>query len=102
MWAIVEIAKKQYKIKEGDVLQVERLKGEDSLTFDKVLMLSDEGKVTVGMPYLAGAEVKAEILKEEKGDKVIVYKCKRRQKYRKKIGHRQIHTFLKISQISRQ
>jgi large subunit ribosomal protein L21 len=100
MWAIVEIGKKQYKVKEGDILQVERLKGENSLIFDKVLVFSGENNVKFGTPYIEGVKVKAEIVEEKKGDKVIIYKFRRRKKYRKKTGHRQIYTFLKISQIT--
>lgn len=102
MWAIVEIGKKQYKVKEGDILQVERLKSAQPLIFDRILMLSDENNVKIGIPFVEGAKVKAEIVEEKKGDKVLSYKFKRRKKYRKKIGHRQLYTFLKISQITEQ
>ncbi len=99
MWAIVEIGKKQYKVKEGDVVQVERLSAEGPVLLDKVLLLSRKDDVMIGTPYIKGAAVKADLVKEEKGDKILVYKFKRRKKFRKKVGHRQIYSFLKISQI---
>ena len=99
MWAIVEIGKKQYKVKEGDIVQVQRV-SEESLVLDKVLALAKDDQVRFGQPYLAGVRVKAEKIEEKKGDKVIVYKVKRRKKYRKTRGHRQIYSYLKISQIS--
>lgn len=102
MWAIVEIANKQYKVREGDVVRVERLCAETPVLLDKVLLLSKEDEVQIGTPYLAGVSVKADILEEKKGEKVIVYKYKRRKKYRKTTGHRQIYSFLKISQIKEQ
>ena len=101
MWAVVEIGRKQYKVKEGDILEVERIKEKDSLTLDKVLLLCRDESVEVGTPYLKKVQVKADILGEEKGDKTIVYKYKRRKKYRKKSGHRQIFTRLKISKIAK-
>lgn len=101
MWAVVEIGKKQYMAKAGDTLEVERLKDlEGEVVFDKILLIADEEKVSVGMPYVAGAVVRAQIQGEEKGDKVHIYKYKRRKKYRRSQGHRQIHTILKISEIS--
>jgi len=100
MWAIVEIGKKQYKVREGDVLQVERLKAETPVTFDSVLLVSQKDDIRIGTPYVSGAAVQAEIVEEKKGDKVLVYKWKRRKKYRKTIGHRQIYTSLKISKIT--
>lgn len=100
MWAIVEIGKKQYFIEEGQSLEVERLKEDKGEIFlDKVLLLACDEKVKIGTPYLDNVKVKAEIKEELKGKKIIVYKCKRRKKYRKKQGHRQIYTLLKILQI---
>jgi large subunit ribosomal protein L21 len=101
MLAVVEIGKKQYLVKKGDELQVQRLKEQEGkVTFDKVLLLSDEKKTKIGTPYLEKARVEAEIQGEVKGKKVIVYKVKRRKKYRKKQGHRQIYTTLKITRIT--
>jgi len=99
MWVIVEIGAKQYKVKKGDILEVERVKKESPFIIDKVLLLASNGKVLIGQPYLDKVKVKAEILEEVKGEKIIVYKFKRRKKYRRKKGHRQIYTRLKILDI---
>ncbi|MFH1504698.1 MAG: 50S ribosomal protein L21 [Candidatus Omnitrophota bacterium] len=101
MLAVVEISKKQYLVQEGDSLQIERLKEkEGKIIFDKVLLLADDKKVNVGNPYVEKATVEALVEGEKKDKKIIVYKFKRRKKYRKKQGHRQIHTNLKIVRIS--
>lgn len=100
MWAVVEIGKKQYMVEKGNALAVERLKEkEGEVFFDKVLLLVDGEKISVGKPYLDNVKVKAEIKEEKKDRKVLIYKYKRRKKYRKKQGHRQIHTILNISDI---
>jgi large subunit ribosomal protein L21 len=101
MWAIVEIGKKQYKVREGDILEVERIKQVRSLTLDKVLVLCKDDEVKVGTPYIKNVKVKAQVLEETKGPKLIIYKYKRRKKYRRKRGHRQIYTHLKISKITK-
>ncbi|UCG35668.1 MAG: 50S ribosomal protein L21 [Candidatus Omnitrophota bacterium] len=101
MWAVVEIGKKQYLVNKGDLLEVERLKGQKGkVQFDKVLLLADKKNIKVGSPYIKDALVKAEIQEEKKGKKVTIYKYKRRKKYRKKQGHRQIYTPLKITSIT--
>jgi len=100
MWAIVEIGKKQYWVEKGLQIRVERLaEKEGALSFDTVLLVADGEKVSLGAPYIAKAQVKAEIVKEIKGDKVISYKYRRRKKSRRIRGHRQIYTLLKISDI---
>ncbi len=99
MWAVVEINKKQYKVSKGDVIPVDRLKVTGKIDFERVLLLCDGDNVEVGRPYLDGVSVKAEVLEEKKGEKKIVYKVKRRKKYRRKKGHRQIFTLLKIFSI---
>lgn len=99
MWTIIEIGSKQYKVKEGDALEVERIQNESSFTLNKVLVFCGKNEVKFGTPYLNNIEVKIDVLEEKKGEKIIVYKCKRRKKYRVKKGHRQIYTRLKISQI---
>ncbi|OPX28937.1 MAG: 50S ribosomal protein L21 [Candidatus Omnitrophica bacterium 4484_171] len=109
MWAVIEIGKKQYRVQEGDVFSVERLssgkknsskaKEEDKIVIDRVLLLYKNRKLNIGAPYIEGAKVEASVLKEEKAKKIIVYKYKRRKKYRKTQGHRQILTRLKISDI---
>jgi large subunit ribosomal protein L21 len=100
MLAVVEIGKKQYLVNKGDTLKVQRLKEkEGKIVFDKVLVLADEKKVKIGTPYIEKAKVEAEVLGEHKAEKVIVYKYNRRKKYRKKQGHRQIYTTLKIIRV---
>jgi len=101
MLAVVEINKKQYLVEKGDTLQVQRLKDQkDKATFDKVLLLADAKKIKIGTPYVDKAKVEAQIMEEKKGKKVIVYKYKRRKKYRIKRGHRQIYTAIKITRIA--
>lgn len=100
MWAVVEIDKKQYIAQKGDTLQVQLLKEkEGQLLFDKVLLVVDGEKVSIGAPYVKDAQVKAEHQGQTKGEKVVIYKFKRRKKYRRKQGHRQNYTLLKISDI---
>lgn len=101
MLAVVEINKKQYLVEKGDTIRVQRIKDEkDKAVFDKVLLLADGKKVKVGTPYVDKARVEAQIIEEKKGKKVIVYKYKRRKKYRIKQGHRQIYTAIKITRIT--
>jgi len=101
MWVVVEINKKQYLVEKGESFLVERLKKEEKkeVTFKNVLLYADGNEVKIGNPYLRDVEVKGEVLGEEKGEKIIIYKFKRRKKYRKKQGHRQIYTRLKIIDI---
>ena len=102
MYAIVEIGGKQFKVAEGDRLYVPRLKDEvgDSVTFDRVLLTSGDAGVSVGAPTVSGASITAEVLGHVKGDKVIVFKKKRRKGYRVKNGHRQPYTQIKIGDLS--
>ncbi len=101
MYAIVEIAGLQYKVQKDQTIFVNRLPENegDKITFDNVLLVEDGGKVNVGAPAVAGASVSAEVLKHVKGDKVIVFKKKRRKGYRVKNGHRQFHSEIKITDI---
>jgi len=100
MWAVVEILKKQYIVKKGDRVEVERLKAkEGEVTFDNVLLAVSGDDIKVGTPYVAKAAVTAQVQGEEKDDKVIIGKFSRRKKYRRRQGHRQIHTILKITDI---
>ena len=103
MFAVIKTGGKQYKVAKDDVITVERLAGEagGKLDLTEVLMLSDGGKVEVGSPMLAGAKVSAEVVEQARGDKIIVFKKKRRKNYRRKKGHRQDLTVLKITAISR-
>lgn len=99
MFAIVEIGKKQYFVEKGHTYKVERLsQKEGEITFDKVLLVAGD-KVDLGLPYVKGAKIKAQINGEEKGTKVLSYKYRRRKKSRRIRGHRQIYTLLKISDI---
>lgn len=100
MYAIVEIAGLQYKVEQDQKLYVHRLEGNegDVVTFDKVL-LTDNGTVTVGAPVIEGTAVTAKILKHLKGDKVIVFKKKRRKGYQKSNGHRQFLTQIEITGV---
>lgn len=102
MWAVVEIAKKQYLVAKDDQIEVQLLKDvKDKMVFDQVLLAVDEDKVQVGTPYLKKATVSAELVKSEvKGPKVISYKYRRRKKSRWKKGHRQKYTILKITGIN--
>ena len=102
MYAIVEIGGKQFKVAEGDRLYVPRLKDDvgADVTFDRVLLVSGDDGVTVGAPTVGGATVSAEVLDHVKGDKVIVFKKKRRKGYRVKNGHRQPYTHVKIGGLS--
>ena len=97
MYAIVEIAGLQYKVEKDQKLFVHRLEGNegDALTFDKVL-LTDNGTITVGAPVIAGASVKAKIVKHLRADKLIVFNKKRRKGYQKSNGHRQNLTQIEI------
>ena len=103
MYAIVEIAGQQFKVAKDQQIFVHRLEGKegDKLTFDKVLLTEDKGKVTVGAPVISGAKVKATIVEHLKGDKVIVFKKKRRKGYQVKNGHRQYLTSLKIDSVGK-
>jgi len=102
MYAIVEIAGQQFKVAKDQKLFVHRLADKEGskVTFDKVLLLDDGKKVNVGAPAITGASVEAKVLQHLKGDKVIVFKKKRRKGYRVKNGHRQYLTELVIENIS--
>jgi large subunit ribosomal protein L21 len=91
MYAIVEIAGQQFKVEENKFIYTHRLEGQegDELTFDKVLLVGDENQTRVGSPTVDGVTVKGKILSHVRGDKVIVFKKKRRKGYYKKQGHRQ-------------
>lgn len=104
MYAIVNTGGKQYKVNPGEIVSVEKLEGEPgaAVTFDKILMVVDDQSNTrsVGRPYLEGATVSGEIVKQKKGNKIIVFKSKRRKGYRCKQGHRQLLTDVKIKDIT--
>jgi len=102
MYAIVEIAGQQFKVSKDSKVFVHRLAGDEGskVTFDKVLLADDNGTITLGAPAIEGASVEAQVLQHLKGDKVIVFKKKRRKGYKKKNGHRQALTQIQISGIS--
>lgn len=102
MYAIVDIAGQQFKVEAGKKIYVHRLKDEVgvSVAFDKVLLTDDDGAVKVGSPYISGASVTAKVLEHLKGNKVIVFKKKRRKGYDKKNGHRQCLTQIEIESIA--
>ncbi|MDC6385157.1 50S ribosomal protein L21 [Flagellimonas taeanensis] len=101
MYAIVEMAGQQFKVAKDQKVYVHRLQEEEGqkVTFDKVLLLEDGGDVTIGAPVIEGAAVEAKIVKHLKGDKVIVFKKKRRKGYQKKNGHRQYLTEIVVEGI---
>ena len=101
MYAIVEIAGQQFKVVKDQQLFVHRLEGDEgsSLELDKVLLVDDNGKINVGAPAIEGAQVRAKILTHLKGDKVIVFKKKRRKGYKVRNGHRQYLTKIQIESI---
>jgi large subunit ribosomal protein L21 len=100
MYAIIEIAGKQYKIEKDTVLNVDRLKKpENNITIDKVLLYSNNGDIRVGAPYLKNVQVKAEVLGEVKGNKALGIKFKKRKNYTRTVGHRAIYSQLKISDV---
>ena len=101
MFAVIKTGGKQYKVQEGDVLNVEKLnmEKEKKVTFDKVLLVEDEGKTLIGTPFVENALVRAEVIENFKDKKVLVFKKKRRKQYRRTRGHRQELTRIKIEEI---
>ena len=101
MYAVIETGGKQYRVQEGDTLYVEKLDVEEGqkFTFDKVLILSNEGELTAGSPYVEGAKVEADVLTQGKAKKIIVFKYKAKKNYKKKQGHRQPFTKVQIAKI---
>ncbi len=102
MYAIVDIAGQQFKVEKNQELFVHRLEGKEGGTveFDRVLLIDNGGKVTVGTPNIGGAKVNAKIISHVKGDKVLVFKKKRRKGYQKLNGHRQYLTKIQIENIT--
>jgi len=105
MYAVIRTGGKQYRVASGQVVKVERLDGEvgDTIAFDQVLMVGGEqdgGEPKIGAPLVDGAQVTAEVLEQGKAPKVIIFKKKRRKNYRRKRGHRQLQTVLRIRDIA--
>lgn len=102
MYAVLESGGKQYRVSAGDTLEVERIAAEagQSVRLDRVLLVNNDGKVSVGSPLVAGAAVTADVVEHIRGDKKIIWKMRRRKGYHKKQGHRQELTVLKIKEIT--
>ncbi len=102
MYAVVQTGGKQYRVSPGEIVIVERLPGEngDVIELDSIMMLDDGKAAQVGQPFLKDAKLKAEIVDQSRADKIIVFKKKRRQNYRRKAGHRQLQTVLRVTEIS--
>lgn len=102
MYAVIESGGKQYRVAEGETLRVEKLIASpgEKLTFNTLLFADDGGKVSVGAPLVSGVKVEAEVLEQGLGKKIIIFKYKRRKMYRRKQGHRQPFTALKITAIT--
>jgi large subunit ribosomal protein L21 len=101
MLAIIKTGGKQYKVKAGDKIKVEKLEGKEGekITFDQVLFLGDEKDVKIGNPVIKGAKVEGKILKTAKGKKVVGIKFKAKKRYKVKFGHRQTKTEVEIMKI---
>lgn len=101
MYAIVEVAGQQFKVEKDKYIYTQKLNSQegDAVEFDHVLLVDDAGSIAVGTPVVSGAKVKGRVLAHVKGDKVIVFKKKRRKGYRVKNGHRQLFTKVMIEEI---
>jgi large subunit ribosomal protein L21 len=101
MYAVIKTGGKQYKVEKGATLRVEKLEGDagKAVEFSEVLLVADGDKVAVGTPTVKGAKVTGEIVAQELGEKLIVFKFRRRKAYRRKNGHRQQYTAVKINDI---
>ena len=101
MFAVIRTGGKQYKVAKDDVIAVEKLAGEPGATIElgEVLMVGDGAEVSTGTPLRRGASVSAELVEQRRADKIIVFKKKRRHNYRRKNGHRQHQTVLRITEI---
>jgi len=101
MYAVLETGSKQYRVSAGDTLEIERLAVEagQSVNFDRVLLVAQDGKLAVGSPTVAQASIQADVVEHIRGEKKIAFKMKRRKGYHKTIGHRQELTVVKIKEI---
>jgi large subunit ribosomal protein L21 len=102
MYAVIKTGGKQYKVTAGDKLKVEKLAGEvgSKVVLDKILMLADGDAITIGSPLVAGAKVNASVVSHGRGDKVMIFKFRRRKHYRKTQGHRQSYTEILIEDVN--
>jgi large subunit ribosomal protein L21 len=102
MYAVIKTGGKQQRVSEGDVVAIEKIDGAkgDKVIFDQVLIVGKDDEVRIGRPVVEGAKVTGEIVCQTKGDKIVVFKMKKRKGYHKKIGHRQELTSMRIKEIS--
>ena len=103
MYAVIAADGRQYKVQTGDVIQIDLREGAnpgDAVTFDKVLLVSGSAGVQVGQPAVAGASVAAEVVSQDQGEKIYIQKMRRRKNFRKRTGHRQNYTRVKIGAIT--
>ena len=102
MYAIIKTGGKQYRVSEGDIIKVEKLSAEEEekVCFDEVLMIGGNAEVKTGTPIIEGASVEGTVLRNGRGKKIIVFKFKSKKNYRKKQGHRQPYTQIKIDKIN--
>ena len=101
MHAVLETGSKQYRVTAGDTLEIERLDVEEGqpFTFDRVLLVNNDGKISVGGPLVAKATIVADVVKHIRGEKKVAFKMKRRKGYHRTVGHRQELTVIKIKEI---
>ncbi len=101
-FAIIKTGGKQYKVKEGDTLNIEKVDKEegDEIIFDQVLMKSDDGDFEIGTPVIEGSKVNAKVVEHGKGEKVTIFRYKPKNRHRRKVGHRQPYTKIEIQSIS--
>lgn len=101
MYAVIASGGKQYRVEKDDVLRIEKIPGEvgDAVSFDKVLMFADADNVSIGQPLVENVTVKGHIVEQDKAKKIVVFKFKRRKRYRRKQGHRQAFTAVKVDAI---
>lgn len=102
MYAVVEAGSKKIRVKAGDTLVLDRVKAEagQPFTFDRVLLVNNGGKISVGMPTVANASVVADVVEHKRGPKLIAFKMKRRKGYHRTVGHRQEQSVLKVKEIN--
>ena len=103
MYAIIESGGKQYRVEPGNIINVEKINSEPSskIDFDKVLTINNDGEVDFGAPFIRGAKVRGEVVELKKDKKLTVFKMKRRKAYRRKLGHRQLQSVVKILGIDK-
>lgn len=101
MYAIIQTGGKQYRVKPGDIVEVEKKETIEGggISFDQVMAITDNENIEIGAPFIDGARVNAELVEHKKGKKLIVFKMKRRKRYRRKTGHRQVYLRAKILEI---